>query len=82
MSNPGILSKLKSVVEVYEKELQEATKAFDHYSAQPLSKENALSTERTTGIMMTLFSRVIDVYIKLANAYREYTKELEKLVPR
>ena len=74
MSSSDRLMKLKTTVEVYEKELQEAVKSNERLSG-------ALP-QTDTGIFVSHLSRVIDLNAKLVIAYREYVRELEKLVPR
>lgn len=71
MSTPDALTRLKTIVEVYEKELKEtAVNAAPAYDGINIAA------------MATYYSQVITSSGKLIKAYREYTAELERLVPR
>ncbi len=73
MSSPDILTKSKTAVEIYEKEYNEVMKAF-----VKATKEHDPTTQGTA--IVFAFTRLFDVTSKLLEAYRGYTKELEKLV--
>jgi hypothetical protein len=74
MSNPDRLAALKAKVDVYESEILEAAQTIQ---ANPFSGTPTQQVMWMNGLL-----KFIDVSTKLLFAYREYTKELEKLVPR
>ena len=74
MLDPDTVAKLKAKVEVYESELVEVTRQL---CATP---KNQTATEQ--GVVAAMMVRYIDIEQKLIRAYQDYTRELEKLVPR
>lgn len=74
MSDPDALARLKAKVEVYEAELVEVTRQLGS------SPKNQTPTEQ--GVVAAMMIRYIDIEQKLIRAYQDYTRELEKLVPR
>lgn len=78
MSSPDNLTKLKATVDVYEKEAEEALANME----KGLSGINSLGQD----VAMERFSNMNSSFFrslgKLVRAYREYTRELERLVPR
>lgn len=71
MSSPDTLTRLKTIVEVYEKELKETAVSY----APSYDESNYAS-------MAVFHSQMAYSSGKLVKAYREYVAELEKLVPR
>ena len=76
MSNPDRLTRLKTTVEIYEKEWRESGNALQRLQAA------ANQAPSDAGLWVAAFGRLFDTTAKLLTAYREYAQELEKLVPR
>ena len=74
MSSPDNVARLRAKVEVYESELQETAKGLSY---SPQGRDQFQQSMWAAALM-----RFFDVNGKLLNAYREYTRELEKLAPR
>ncbi|MCP8317624.1 MAG: hypothetical protein H3Z51_12320 [archaeon] len=80
MSSPDDLTKLKTTVELYEKELRETVEFLKIISEGIDPKK--VDIKVLGGFGLEAFFRMVDLNNKLLNAYREYVQALEKIVPR
>jgi hypothetical protein len=78
MSSPDKLAELRNTVAIYEKEYQEAAIKIMTYSESQLKN----NPQRYLEPYMHDLNRTVEFMAKLQMAYKEYTNELEKLVPR
>jgi hypothetical protein len=74
LSSPDELARLKSIVDTYEMETQDSMNRIRNI---PLSE-----TIRNPNLTFDIFMREIESIPKLLSAYRAYTKELERYIPR
>ncbi len=78
MSNPDNLTRLRSMVELYEKEFQEAVNSFNNLGSVVQKNPGLMKSEMFGGFGLPGdVTRIVDLNGKLLNAYRGYVKELE-----
>jgi len=79
MSDPDDLTRLKTVVEIYEKELQGTIMSVLKIGEGIDPKK--IDRKVLFGFGIDVVLRIVNLNNKLLNAYREYVQELEKLIP-
>jgi hypothetical protein len=78
MSSPDKIIELKTKVQIFENELNPLLDGIEAIFGEAINKNDA--SKWATGIERLRI--IILTSGKLLNAYREYTKELEKVAPR
>jgi len=74
VANSHDVESLKNAIKIYEKELQETV----NFVKKLRAPENKINDPDILAVISTpSFSRLINLYEKLLNTYREYVKELE-----
>lgn len=78
MSSPDNIIKLKSTIDLYEKELIELIKEFEKRAE---IDPTTLDPNRTSGLWMSTYMDERKILNKLIIAYREYVNAIEPLLP-
>lgn len=82
MSSPDDIIRLRTTVQLYERELKDITASLSKIGEGIKAMEPKKVDENVIlGIGFDAFLRIVDLNNKLLNAYREYVRELEKLTP-
>ena len=78
MSEADNITKLKTTVEIYEKELKDKSTYISNLSKiDPPDISNPI-----TLMVVNELPNVVEIYNKLLNAYREYVQAIQKYIPR